>query len=280
MKSRVQEFALITLGTALVAAGVYFFQFPNHFSTGGVSGLAVVLARFLPVSSTVINTVTSVLFLLLGFVTLKRDFGAKTIYCTALYTVLVQALEWLFPMQAPLTDQKMLELMFSVILPALGSALVFNLGASTGGTDIPAMILKKYTGLDIGRALLVVNCLIAGSALVVFDIETGLFCLLGLLLKSALVDSIISSLNLRKCVMIVTVEPEAVATFITGKLHRSATTWAAAGAYTGSEHTVLLTALTRFQAIVLRQYAKSVDATAFVVIMNSSEIFGKGFLHD
>ena len=278
MKARLKEFGLITLGTLLVAMGVYFFKFPNNFSTGGVSGLSVLLTKILPFPAATISSVINLIFLLLGFIVLGRSFSEKTIYCSLLFSALLQGFEWLWPMSEPFTDQKMLELFFAVILPALGSALLFNFGASTGGTDITAMILKKFTGLDIGRALLVADVLIAGSTLFIFDIETGLFCLLGLVLKSALVDSIIESLNRRKCVMIVTVSPDEIQKFIIDTLHRSATVWEATGAFSGTEHTVLLTALTRFQAVALRQYAKSVDATAFVLITNSSEIFGKGFL--
>ena len=278
MKACMKEFGLITLGTLLVAMGVYFFKFPNNFSTGGVSGLSVLLTKILPFPAATISSVINLLFLLIGFIVLGRSFSEKTIYCSLLFSALLQGFEWLWPMSAPFTDQKMLELFFAVILPALGSALLFNFGASTGGTDITAMILKKFTGLDIGRALLVADVLIAGSTLLIFDIETGLFCLLGLVLKSALVDSIIESLNRRKCVMIVTVSPDEIQKYIIDTLHRSATVWTATGAFSGAEHTVLLTALTRFQAVALRQYVKSVDATAFVLITNSSEIFGKGFL--
>ena len=278
MKARLKEFGLITLGTLLVAMGVYFFKFPNNFSTGGVSGLSVLLTKILPFPAATISAVINLIFLLLGFLVLGRRFSEKTIYCSLLFSALLQGFEWLWPMRAPFTDQKMLELFFAVILPALGSALLFNFGASTGGTDITAMILKKFTGLDIGRALLVADVFIAGSTLFIFNIETGLFCLLGLILKSALVDSIIESLNRRKCVMIVTVHPDEIQRSIIDTLQRSATVWEATGAFSGTEHTVLLTALTRFQAVALRQYAKSVDSTAFVLVTNSSEIFGKGFL--
>lgn len=278
MKARAREFGMITLGTILVAIGVYFFKFPNNFSTGGVSGLAVLLANFLPFPAATISSVMNVAFLLAGFIVLGRSFGGKTVYCSLLFSALLQGFEWLHPMDAPFTDQKLLELFFAVILPALGSALLFNFGASTGGTDITAMILKKFTGLDIGRALLVADVLIAGSTMFVFDIETGLFCLLGLVLKSVLVDSMIESFNRRKCVMLVTVCPQEVQDYIIQTLNRSATVWSATGAYTGTEHTVLLTALTRYQAVALRQYAKRIDPTAFVLITNSSEIFGKGFL--
>lgn len=273
------EYALLTLGTALVAMGTYFFKFPNHFSTGGVTGIAVILSSIFPsISSSLFASVINVAFLLLGFGVLNRGFGVRTVYCSLLFSGMLAGLEWLVPLSGPLTDEKLLELFFGVILPALGSAILFNTQGSTGGTDILAMILKKFTSLDIGMALLYVDVLIAGSTLILIDIETGLFSLLGLVLKSVLVDSVIESLNRKKSFILVTSCPEEVCDFITHTLHRSATFWKGEGAYSHQDKWVVLTALSRAQAVALRRHLKSVDPHAFMLITNSSEIFGKGFL--
>lgn len=278
-KQLLKEILLMTLGTALVAVGVYFFKFPNHFSTGGVTGIAVVLSSVFPaVSSSTFASVINLLFLVLGFLVLNRGFGLRTVYCSLLFSGLLSLLEWLVPLSAPLTEQKILELFFAIILPALGSAILFNLEGSTGGTDILAMILKKFTSLDIGRALLCVDVLIAASTFFVFDVETGLCSMLGLALKSVLVDTVIESLNRKKSFILVTSLPEEVCDYITHSLHRSATYWEAEGAYSHGKKWVILTALSRAQAVALRRHLKSLDPHAFMLITNSSEIFGKGFL--
>ena len=279
VKQFLTEYALLTLGTALVAMGTYFFKFPNHFSTGGVTGIAVILSSIFPsISSSLFASVINVAFLLLGFGVLNRGFGVRTVYCSLLFSGMLAGLEWLVPLSGPLTDEKLLELFFGVILPALGSAILFNTQGSTGGTDILAMILKKFTSLDIGMALLYVDVLIAGSTLILIDIETGLFSLLGLVLKSVLVDSVIESLNRKKSFILVTSCPEEVCDFITHTLHRSATFWKGEGAYSHQDKWVVLTALSRAQAVALRRHLKSIDHHAFMLITNSSEIFGKGFL--
>ena len=158
----VREFLLLTLGTALVAIGVYFFKFPNNFSTGGVTGIAVIISAFVPgVSTSTFASVLNLLFLVLGFVVLNSGFGLRTTYCSLLFSGLLSLLDRFCPLEAPLTDQPILELFFAVILPSLGSAILFNIGGSTGGTDILAMILKKFSSLDIGRALLCCDVLIA-----------------------------------------------------------------------------------------------------------------------
>ena len=233
--ARLRDVFLMTLGIVLVSIGVYFFKFPNNFSMGGVSGLAVILAPLSPwpwLSASAINGVINILFLFLGFAMLNYGFGLRTVYCSILYSLVIQAFEWICPLDAPLTHEKMLELFFAVIFPALGSAILFNINASSGGTDIVAMILKKYTGLDVGKALLLSDVVIAASTFLIFDVETGLFSMLGLVLKSVLVDSVIESLNRRKNFFIITSDPRMACDYITLRLHRGATVWEGEGAYT------------------------------------------------
>lgn len=278
-KQTLRQLPLLTLGTLLVAAGVYFFKFPNHFNTGGVTGLAVILNAVVPaVSPSTFASVINIAFLVVGFLFLDKSFGLNTIYCSILFSAALSGLEWLCPLPAPLTDQKTLELFFAVILPSLGSAILFNLQSSTGGTDILAMILKRFSSLDIGMALLYVDVLIAASTLYFVGIEAGLYSVLGLVLKSVVVDTVIESLNRRKSFLAVTSHPREVCDFITHTLNRSATCWQAEGAYTHESKWVVLTALSRSQAVALRVYLKSADSNAFILVTNSSEIFGKGFM--
>ena len=240
-KKLIQEFLLMTFGTALVAIGTYVFKFPNNFSTGGVTGMAVILSSVFPaISSSTYAAVINLLFLVLGFAVLNRGFGLRTVYCSVLFSGMLSLMEWLFPMTSPLTDEKILELFFAIILPALGSAILFNLESSTGGTDILAMILKKYSSLDIGKALLCVDVLIAAATFLVFDAETGLCSMLGLTLRSVLVDTVIESLNRRKNFILVTSLPEEVCGYITHTLHRSATCWEAEGAYSHEKRWVVM----------------------------------------
>lgn len=279
IKESVHEYLLLTLGTFLVAAGVYFFKFPNSFNTGGVTGLAVILNAVVPaVSSSTFASVINIAFLLLGFLALDKGFGIRTVYCSVLFSAMLSALEWACPMAAPLTDQKMLELFFAVILPSLGSAILFNMQSSTGGTDISAMILKRFSSMDIGNALLCVDVLIAASTLYFVGVEAGLYSILGLVLKSVVVDSVIESLNRRKSFIAVTSYPKETCDFITHTLKRSATCWKAEGAYSHEPKWVVMAALSRAQAVALRVYLKSADPHAFILVTNSSEIFGKGFM--
>jgi len=279
--SKSRDILLITFGTLLVALGDQFFKFPNNFSTGGVTGLAVVVSKLIPgVTIGSFVFVVNMALLVVAFLFLSRKFGLATIYASSLMSSVIWAMEFIYPMEAPFTDEPFLELIFSVGLPALGSAILFNIGASTGGTDIIAMLLRKYANIDIGRALLMADILVAVSGCFVFGIKTGLYSILGLLMKSMVVDNVIEGFNLCKYMHIVCTDPEPVRDFIVEKLHRSATICEATGAYTHHKVYLVLTVMTRSQAVILRRYVRSVEPHAFIMVTNTSEIIGKGFRAD
>ena len=182
-----------------------------------------------------------------------------------------------FPSGVSLSGDAMLDLVFAVFLPALGAAIVFDIGASTGGTDIVALILAKYTSMEIGKALMVSDILIVLAAAVRFGMGTGLYCILGLIGKSFVVDGAIENIRLRKVCTIMTANPQPILDFIIHNMNRSATVEKAYGAYTHHELSVLVTVLTRRQALQLRNFLRENDPHSFITIVNSSEIIGKGF---
>lgn len=275
----VKEYAVITLGVLMVVAGVYFFKFPNHFTIGGVTGIAILFSSIFgnSVSSGTIVLVINFILLIIGYLILGKSFGIKTAYGSILMSVALKLLEVMFPMSSPLTAEPMLELAFAVALPAVGSAILFNIGGSTGGTDIIAMLLKKYTSLDIGRSLFLTDLFMTLTAFLVFNIQTGLLSLLGLILKSAVVDTVIENMNLHKYLTIICEEPDPISDYILNNLHRSATLCEAKGAFSHKEKTVILTVMNRGQAVQLRRFIKQREPDAFVLITNTSEIIGRGF---
>jgi uncharacterized membrane-anchored protein YitT (DUF2179 family) len=221
--------------------------------------------------------IINMLLLLLGFIFLGKEAGVKTVYVSVLTSVGLSLAEVLFPMEHPLTNEPVLELIFAIVLPAFSAAVFFNIGASGGGTDIIAMILKKYTKLNIGTALFCVDVSIVIAACCVFDAQTGLFSLCGLLAKSLVVDSVIENINLCKYFTIICDDPQPICDFILTKLNRSATTYRAEGAYGHQEKTVIITIMKRSQAVELRNFIRKTQPGAFIAITNSSEIIGKGF---
>ena len=275
--STAQEYAVLTIATLIMVVGIYVFKFPNNFSFGGVTGIAVILAKVTSITPGTWTFLINMALLVLGFVMLGKSFGIKTVYVSVLMSVSLSAIEKLFPMSHPLTSQPVLELIFAIFLPAFASAILFNVGASGGGTDILAMVLKKYTTFNIGTALFIVDLLITVAACFLFDPQTGLFSFTGLMAKSLVIDGVIENINLCKYFTIICDDPVPICDFITKNLNRSATIFRAEGTYPHSEKTIILTVMKRSQAVMLRNYIHLNVPGAFMMITNSSEIIGKGF---
>ena len=180
-RSKFKDFLVMTLGSLLVAFGVYFFKIPNGFATGGVTGIGTILAKITPISAGIWIWGLNIVLLIIGFIFLGRGNGIKTVYCSMFYSAVTYLLEIVVPLNAPLTNQPLLELVYAMLLTSIGAAMIFNVDASSGGTDIAALILKKYTSIDVGKALLVVDFLVASSSFIIFNVQTGLFSLLVLL---------------------------------------------------------------------------------------------------
>ena len=276
--SPAKEWFMITFGTVLMTVGIYFFKFPNHFSTGGVTGISIILGHYIPsLTPGTFVTVINVFLLLVAFLVFGKSFGIRTVYASLLMSFLLRGLEIWIPLAAPMTSQPLMELLFAVGLPAVGSAILFNLDASSGGTDIVAMILKKYTSLNIGIALLCSDIVITLGACVAFGMETGLFSVFGLIIKSLFIDMVIDNLRIQKCFHIITSNPEPIVEYITQTLHRGATELHGEGAFTHEGKSVLLAVMSRHEAVKLRMFIHQNDPHAFLIITSSSEIIGKGF---
>ncbi|GJN63866.1 YitT family protein [Faecalibacterium gallinarum] len=278
LAANLKFFVKLNAGLILTAIGIVLFKTPNHFAFGGTSGLSILLASLFPQFNVGgFMWVINVLLVVLGYIFLGIGCMGWTVYSSFALSFFVSVCEVIWPLTAPLTSDTLLELVFAVLLPAVGSAIVFDIGASTGGTDIVALILAKHTSLEIGKALMVSDILIVAGAGVKFGIATGMYCVLGLIGKAFIVDGVIESINLRKVCTVVTAQPDKVQQFILKELNRSATVEQAYGAYTHRELSVLMTVLTRREAARLRDFLRANDQKAFITIVNSSEIIGKGF---
>ena len=273
----IKEYALLTLASVLIIISTWLFKYPNNFTFGGITGLSIVLSRIFEVPASTLNLVMNAVLLVIGVVVLGKGFAGKTLYVTIFFTVGLSLLDKIKPITKPLTDEPVIELLFAVAIPAVASAILFNMDASSGGTDIVAMLLKKYTTMEIGTAIFAVDIIITLSAFVAFDFATGLYSVTGLMAKTLIMDGAIENMNLCKYFTIITTNPKPICDFIHHELHRSATIYKAEGAYSHTEKNIVLVVLKRSQAVRLRRFIKDVEPTAFMMITNSSEIIGKGF---
>ena len=272
-----KEYGILTLATIGTIVENYLFKFPNHFTFGGVTGIAVLLSGVFGGTPNTYAFVINILLFGLGFLVLGKGFGIKSIYVTLLFSVGLEAVQYIYPVTEPVTTQPVLDWIFAFVITAVSSAVIFNLGASSGGTDIIALILKKYTKIKIGKALMIVDFVVVVSSFFIYGAIVGCFSLAGYLAKAFFVDSVIESLNSYKYFTIISEDSAEICEFIQDKLNHSATIYTAEGAYAHKKKVVIMTVVNRNQAMRLRNFVRATQPDAFMMITNSSEIIGNGF---
>lgn len=273
-----RQYGIITISIIIMAVGIYFFKFPNNFCFGGVTGAATLVAKVTTLSTGGFTMIANLVLLAVAWLAVDKTFALRTAYASILLSLLLMFFQWIYPMDKPLSDEPILELLFAIALPAIGTALLFQTDASSGGTDILAMVLKKYAHLrDTGLALFLTDLVMIIAACFVFDIKTALYSFVGLTVKSFMIDDIIQSMTLCKSITIVCTDVEPIRNFIVQELHKGATILEARGGYTDKQKYVVLTTLTRRQAEQLRSYIHEKQLDAFLSVASTNEVFGKGF---
>ena len=254
------------------------FKTPNHLAFGGTTGFAILLNTALPaLPVSVYMWILNAALVLLGLVFLERKAVLWSAFASFALSGYTSLFEWLFPVTASITGDLWLDVCFAVLLPAVGSALVFDIGASTGGTDILAMILRRRTDIEIGKALFAVDVGVVVAAIGLYGARVGLYCVLALIGKTFVVDGFIESIRQRKVCQVICDHPRDVEEFIVKKLGRTATVTFGWGAYSGRRQTILTSVLSRREAMKLRLFVRAQDPGAFITIVSSSEIVGRGF---
>ena len=283
-----KKFQSIILGVLMIAIGVYFFKAPNGFATGGVSGISIVLAKLpfsmrLGITQSIYMLVINLILLILGVILLGKKCGFLTIYCSLTLSIENMLFETFIPItsisgEATLSGHPLLELVYAVLLTGIGSAVLFKNKASSGGTDIVALILKKHSNLNVSQALLATDFIIALSTFFVYDkVSVGLYAMLGLFAKIFIIDDILDSMNLCKAFTIITTKPAEISAYILNDMKHGATMYKGEGVYTHEDRQIIITVCRRSEALRLRRKIKVIDPDAFMIITKTSEIFGKGF---
>lgn len=276
-KTREYRFFWMTFAAILMACGTHFFKYPNSFVIGGVEGMSIITSMFVPFTRPQITLFYNLVLLGIGFFVIGKRFTLRTGYVAILNSLTALLLSKVVPVESPLTDNMMLEFVFTLLMSSIGSAILFNLAASSGGTDIIAMIIKKFTNLEVGKSLLVVDSIFTLSSIWIFGVEIGLFSILGLITKGIFVDSIISSMNSAKLFIIITSKTEEIGRFIKEDLNRSATLIDARGLYRGSNISVFFCVTSKYESAKFRSFIKKLDPFSFITILNTSNTIGKGW---
>lgn len=277
MNKNIKEFLLVAVGATLMSAAMYFGMDPHSLAPGGVYGASVVLSTLLPFPVGAISLVLNGILFTLAFKFLGSHYGAKTIFATIVFSGALIVFEKLFPNVEPLTDDILLDLLVGTVVSAIGLIIVLNQNASTGGTDIIASIIQKYTGWEFGKALMAVDILITLGASYFFGLKIGLYSLFAVIAYGVVIDYILEGFDKNKEMTIVTSKNEEVLKFIFEDLDRSATLYQAKGAYSNVPKEIIVTVLDRGSFVRLKNFMKDTDPTAFITVNETYEVLGEGY---
>lgn len=272
IRNTIKEFIVITVGTAIVAAAVFFFMLPSHVSVGSGAALAMVLSNFIPLSVSTITLIMNVGLLIIGFLLIGPEFGTKTIYCSVLLPVIMGVFERIYPDFQSITQDPLLDVICYILVVGVGVSILFSHNASSGGLDIVAKIMNKYLKMDLGKAMSNSGIVVALSSALCYDAKTVVLSLLGTYFGGILVDHFIFGMNIKRRVCVISEQLDAIVHFVLHDLHSGATLNEIIGAFDNTPRTEMITIVDKHEYRQLMDFVRKTDPKAFVTVYSVSEM--------
>lgn len=270
-----KEYSAITFGTLLIAISVYFFMIPSKVIVGSLSGLVIVLSNFLPFSISVMTFCLNAVLLVIGFIFIGKEFGAKTVYTSALLPVFLFLFEMLFPNVQSLTGDILIDTLCYILLVSVGLAMLFHVNASSGGLDIAAKLLNKITHIEMGKAMTLTGMCVAVSSIFVYDTKSVVMSILATYANGIVIDYFIDGFNRKKRICILSDKYQEIQEFIVREIKRGVTLYPAYGGFNKEEKMELQTILSRNEYAKLLEYLSEIDVKAFVTVGTINEVIGE-----
>ena len=272
LRNTIKEFAVITLGNAIVAASVFFFMLPSHVSVGSGTALAMVLSNFIPLPVSVIALIQNILLLIIGFIFVGREFGAKTVYCAITMPLMLGVLEQIFPNFQSITQDPLLDVLCYILVVGVGLSILFSRNASSGGLDIVAMLMDKFLGRELGKAMGLSGMIVAASSALVYDSKTVVLSLLGTYFGGLVVDHFIFGMNIKRRVCVISEKLDEIVHYVIHDLHSRATLNDIIGAYDNTKRREMITIVDKTEYRKLMEFIKKTDPKAFVTVYSVNEM--------
>ncbi|MBQ7098584.1 MAG: YitT family protein [Oscillospiraceae bacterium] len=271
-KRNLREFFSITIGTIITAAAVFFFMMPSHVTVGSAAGLALVISEFVPLSVSAITMIMNVGLLIIGFLLIGPEFGAKTVYCAVLLPAVIGVFEWIFPNFQSLTGDPLIDVICYILLVGVGLSQLFTANASSGGLDIVAKLMNKFLGMELGKAMSTAGILVALSSALCYDKKTVVLSILGTYFGGMVLDHFIFGIDIKRKVCILSPKYDEITRFILHELHSGASHYDLYGAYDGAVRREIVTIVDKQEYRRLMDYVRKTDPKAFVTVYSVNEI--------
>lgn len=271
-KRNILDWLVITVGVAIVSTAVFFFMMPLNITVGSGAALAMVLSNYIPLSVSIITMLINVFLLIVGFLLIGREFGAKTVYCAILMPGILWVYEQLFPNFQSFTNDPLLDVLCYILVVGIGLAILFSRNASSGGLDIVAKLMNKYLRMDLGQAMSISGVLVAATGALCFDMKTVVVSVLGTYFGGLVVDHFIFGMNLKRRVCIISPKLDEITAYVLHELHSGATINEIIGAYDNKPKREIITIVDKQEFKLLMDYVKKTDPKAFITVYSVSEI--------
>ena len=272
IKRAIKDYTVITFGTILAAAAIYFFMLPSNLAVGSGTALAMVLSNFIPLPISLISLAINVILLILGFLLIGPEFGAKTVYTAVMLPVVLGVFEFFFPNFKSLTEDPLLDMICYILVVGIAMAILFSYNASSGGLDIVAKIMSKYLRMGLGTAVSVSGIIVSLTSILCYDTKTVVLSVLGTYFSGMIVDKFIFGLNIKRRVCVISPEIDKIVDFLLHELHSGATLYEGIGAYDGTVRREVVTIVDKNEYRLLMDYVKKVDPKAFVTVYSVNEM--------
>ena len=272
MKNKINEILRICVGTLIVACAVYFFMLPSHVSVGSAAALAMILSNFIPLPISAITLGLNVFLLIIGFLLIGPEFGAKTVFCSLLMPGYMAIFEQVFPNFQSLTNDPTLDVICYTLVVGIGLSILFTCNASSGGLDIVAKIMNKYLHLELGKAMSLSGMLVALASALCYDSKTVVLSVLGTYFGGMVVDHFIFGINIKRRVCIISPKVDEIVSYILYELHSGASLNHTIGAYENVVRKEIITIVDKQEYRALMDYVRNVDPKAFVTVYSVSDM--------
>ena len=272
------DYTLIIVGSFILASGFVLFITPYKIVPGGVYGVSIVLHYVLGTPVGLMALAFDIPLTIIGIKILGPRFGMKTVVGFVLTAFFNDGLTYIYGYEPLVHGDALLSSIFGGLFLGVGLGLIFKSKATSGGSDIIAMIISKYTRMPVGQLMIMVDSTIVLLALIVFkDWKIPLYSLIVIFITGKVVDTILEGLNYDKVLFIISDKSDEIGDKIIHDLNRGGTLFNGKGMYNKREKQVIFTVVNRREVTILHEYIRRVDPHAFVTVLNSNEILGEGF---
>ena len=271
-KRTIKEYAMITVGTALISAAVYFFMIPANLCPGSAAALGMLLGNVIPLPVSMITLGINLALLVIGFIFIGPEFGGKTIYSSVLMPLIMRVYEVMLPEFTSINGDAVVDMLCYILLVGMGLSIIFHSNASSGGLDILAKLMNKYLRIEMGKAVAIPSMVVALSSMLFYDVKSVVLSIIGTYFTGIMVDYFIFGMSLKRRVCIFSSKTDEIVNYILHDLHSGASLYPVEGAYGKEPRTEVVAIVDKQEYTKLMSYLQKVDPKAFITVYAVNEV--------